>query len=335
MKQLLFILFFIPIIASANEEKSLSELIDSENLNSNEILDSSDITVESTELSTDDLQQAEEVELLQEFDNDIVYEDTKNSSEFQGQASSDARKNSCNKSSKENTVCANIMCDFGLLLGEWSSECTDWKKKLILLKAKTPPWKSLPNCVMVDENCNREGRASKKSADKDFCNEIEDLEKRHTCLLALEVDEKDQAADYIVRNGVDETALEQIAFDETESSELANNFLIASVDPRFARDEELFETYTYYDSDDEHESSFVPINYLNYYMENRGDSGRVWHVRNELIKSGIMRSVCADVAFDEFYNCNRFPYLPQQCWSAPNNESIAECVRENRVASIK
>ena len=276
-------------------------------------------------LSVDDLMAVEDIELSHEYDNPILYEDSTDKDGFKAQASRDASINSCNKSSKENVICANIMCDFGLLLGEWSDECTDWKLKLALLKASTPPWKSLPRCVTVDSSCKNQGLGHASSLDEAQCLKFSDIEKRHTCLLALELDDKDRASDFVERHDTDVQSLEALEFDDSESIEVDPDFLIDHVDARFIDAQELYKPFTYYGYD--RDVTFIPAAYLSYYLRHRDDPGMVYTVKSVLIKSGVMPSVCSSVAYDQFYNCTQFPDLSPECWSERNHEAIFYCER--------
>ena len=87
----------------------------------------------------------------------------------QQNASNEAKNHGCPVSEAEEVVCGNIMCDFGLLMGEYPDRCWDYKAKLIVLKAKLLPWEKLPRCFKRDENCNKTGRAGKEQMDTSYC----------------------------------------------------------------------------------------------------------------------------------------------------------------------
>ena len=295
------------------KEQTLSELIKNQ--------EGSAAVHEIDDLLTESLSETSEIGFTQHFINSVSYEDDHDEAEHKKQANQDAKQNSCDKGDDENTVCANIICDFGSLMGKWSSECTQHKLDLVRLKALTPPWKKLPKCKMVDESCNDAGRASKKEVDNNFCDSITDLEKRHACLLGVEIGEEKTAAQYIERNNGDVSTLDVIEFDliEGEVQDHSNSFLVLHVDARFSHDDDLYKN----------NGGYVPAERLSDYLENRHNLTVASSIRQQLIDSDIMRSECADVTVDKFYNCNQFSNIPQRCWSAPNNESIAECVRES------
>ena len=92
--------------------------------------------------------------------------------------------NSCEMSNKEVSVCAVIVCDFGLLFGEWSSECTDHKWKLI--RWASNPFSSLPKCFDRDSNCERNGAGRSAEISQDDCDLMHTDIERETCELALD-----------------------------------------------------------------------------------------------------------------------------------------------------
>lgn len=295
--------------------QTLAELIESQALENS--------TVEASDLSVHNLLEVNEIDLNQSVVNTISYEDERDPAAFQQQASQDSERNSCKKSDDEKTVCANIVCDYGVTRGEWSSACTKHKLDLMLLNIQTPPWEDIPKCTMVSEICNKIGRASTREVDNSFCDSISDLKKRHACFLGREIGEKESAAQYIERHQVDISTLESIEFEEVEeiqnTQDHSDSFLATYVDSRFANDDDLFQS----------NGDSIPAQILGAYLQNRHNSTAVASLRQRLIRSGVMQEQCADVDHHQFYNCNQFHDLPRQCWSAPNNESIVECVRES------
>ncbi len=342
MKHLVYLALLIPILSYAGEEKSLSDLIDANHVSDNGLIEAED-------LSTDELLNTGDITLLNEVGDEGEYEirvEALESELFEGEAREDAKNNSCKKGGKEKVVCANIMCDFGLILGEWSSECTDYKLKLAEAIATTPPWKSLPSCILVDKSCKKSGKAKKADADEDYCNKMADLSERHQCLMALDMTNKKGATEFIERNGGNSDDVNGISFIDSDPEEIGTDFLVNAVDPRFNFEEELTQNYTdkkkkcswgglkckWRDVD----TGIQPMAELNFYLEHRDDpsyANQVQERRELLISRGTMLEHCASVSFDEFFNCNFYPDLPQQCWTAPNHEAIAECVDSQEVAS--
>lgn len=302
--------------------QSLSELIDGQDFEA--------IVYDVDSLTTSDLADVAEITLEHSFINTMAYEG-RDRSEFAHQASTNAKTNSCNQSKDENTVCTSVVCAFGLAFGEWSSECTENVLDMALLRVKTPPWESLPQCFMVDEHCSKAGKASPRALDNDFCDELESAEKRHACLLGLEISDEEKALAYIERNNGDAELLELTEFErpqrtdevEQEPQDYSSTFLATQVDPRYAQEHELFEP----------NGADGPGHALGHYIAARDNGVFVGNTRRELIQSGALRAVCADVPVEQFYNCNQFPDLPEQCWSSKNHESIVECVRHSNGSS--
>lgn len=342
MKHLTYFVFLIPILSYAGEEKSLSDLIDANHINDNNLIEAED-------LSTDKLLNTGDITLLNDVGDEGEYEirvDVLESELFEDEAREDAENNSCKKGGTEKVVCANIMCDFGLILGEWSSECTDYKLKLAEAIATTPPWESLPSCILVDKSCKESGKAEKANADEDYCNKMADLSERHQCLMALDLTNKKGATEFIVRNGGNSDDVNGISFLDSDPEEIGTDFLVNSVDPRFNFEEELTENYTdrYRKCNSlgfncgwrDRDTGIQPMTELNFFLEHRDDpayASEVQEKRDILVSRGTMLEQCENVSFSEFFNCNFYPDLPQQCWTAPNHEAIAECVDSQEIAS--
>lgn len=344
MKFAIFVALLIPILSYAGEEKSLSDLIDSNHVSNDGLVDASDINTGEL-LDTDDITLHHQAGDEGEFEARV---EAMEASLFEGQAHEDANKNSCNKGRDEKIVCANIMCDFGLIMGEWPGECTDYKLKLAEVVAKTPPWKSLPKCFFVNKSCKNSGRAKEAKADEEYCNQMSDLAERHQCLLALDMTNERGATDYIERNGGSTDGISDIEFVEGNPAEVGTDFLVNHVDPRFNFEHELTRNYTeWYKKCSkfgfkfncrwrERDTGIQPMAELNFYLEHRDDPAYASQVRQKrelLISKGTMLEHCANVPFDQFFNCNFYPDLPKQCWSAPSHEAIAECVEDQEIAS--
>lgn len=342
MKHLIFVALLIPILSYAGEEKSLSDLIDANHVSDNGLVDASDINTGEL-LDTDDITLQHKAGDEGEFEARV---EAMEASLFEGQAKNDAEKNGCKQNRFEKVVCANIMCDFGLIMGEWPGECTDYKLKLIEEMAKLMPWEDPPNCIRRDKDCNNKGKAGKAEADEDFCNQMADLSERHQCLMALDMSNERGATEYIERNGGSTDGIEDIEFVDENPAEVGTDFLVNNVDPRFNFEEEL--THNYHDRYRKcnslgfncgwrwRDTGIQPMAELNFYLEHRDDpayASQVQQKRDLLISRGTMLEHCANVPFDQFFNCNFYPDLPQQCWTAPNHEAIAECVESQEVAS--
>jgi len=347
MKWIFIILVITPILAFASTDNlSLSayisqsehQLLDTDDIENHAMVETAEQSLtaliesqgfdaqahETESLPVLELLDVDSINLEHSFINTMTAQG-QDSADFADQARADADNNNCGQSDDETTVCTNIMCTFGIVYGEWSQECTDNVLDMVLLRATTPPWDSLPTCKMVDELCNQVGRASRREASKDFCHGLS-TEKRHSCLLGLEIGEEEAAIDYIERNNGDEELLETAQFErphqsdevQQETQDYSTSFLAVHVDPRYAQDETLFED----------NGNYVPGQRLGQYLEARESGRSVLRVRQQLIRSGELRAVCADVPVDQFYNCNQFPDLPEQCWLEPNHESIVECLRQ-------
>jgi len=262
------------------------------------------------------------------------------------QAHQDANDNGCDSSKKENIVCANIMCDFGLIMGEWPSECTDYKLKLAIEKAKLPPWKKLPKCFMKDTSCKKSGRARKSEVTRENCDDLPTASERHGCRLSLELDEQEGAEEYLTDNGADADVLDDVEFREVEEQEETFGdftYLITNVDERFEEevdlDTNIIVSNGYFIGRGNYfrnNSGINGIDHLTFYLENRDDptmTEEVEDARRLLVEGEVMRDECANIAFNEFYNCNFYPDLPQECWGETAEDQIAICARQNEIAS--
>lgn len=131
--------------------------------------------------------------------------------------------NGCSISRKEEIVCANIMCDFGIIFQEFPDECWDYKAKLAILKARTPPWKSLPRCIKRDKNCRSEGRANKQLFDPTYCfkDSIGSRNDQELCLGALRQTEPNYCSK--LGNGMERRACEEVKSRGRLSDEYCHN----------------------------------------------------------------------------------------------------------------
>lgn len=331
MRLYLYFLAFFSVLAHAGDEIPVEELIDTKT-----IMDSYEF--ESTD-AVDYQHSADDVDLAIK-----TYEEI-NSEDYEDQAVDDAEKNSCDQGRHERIVCANIMCGFGAGMGEWPSECTDYKRLLIEVLATYPPWKSPPKCFMRDKDCNKSGRAKEADADEEFCMSMSDNKERHQCMMALETTTQEGAEDYVQRNGGYSEGLEDIEFIEKDPVDVATEFLL-SVDERFAyRDDLVPNTSNFCDPYIEYDCVFSTVEpetsemeKLSYFLENKDkptmkDSWEMEETKHALIIEGTLTEKCIDVPLEEFYNCNFYPDLPQQCWAVKDHQSIVECIEEHEVVS--
>lgn len=92
----------------------------------------------------------------------------------------------CPVSRSERIVCGKMMCDFGLIMGEYPSECFGYERDFALLRARLRPFERLPRCYKRDENCNRAGRAGRETMDVTYCMDNADTQNdREICLNAI------------------------------------------------------------------------------------------------------------------------------------------------------
>ena len=284
-------------------EKTLSDFIDSQGF------DNTVIEIDQLPSESEYLQDTDAVGLEHDLVNNTEYQDNRDQSVFERQANHDAEENSCHRSRAEKTVCANLICNFGFAQGKWSSACTQHKLDLIFLQARTPPWEDLPTCKMLDGLCRVVGQASARRADSDFCKNISDSKERHACMVGLETSEEEGASVYIEKHGGDTTALQSLEFEQTEEEREYSSSLI-DIDQRYAQEEQLLRS-----------NGGQSAQELSTYLENRSPS-----LARELIQSGILQSRCINVPLNEFYNCNQYPDVPEQCWSAPDHASVVQCL---------
>lgn len=329
-------MFFFPFFSYAGEEKSLEDLVAGNNLTNQSVINKS-------ELDTNSLINKKNIHLQHKAGDEGEYEirvDSLDPNNFKDQASRDSENNSCKKSKKEKLVCANMMCDFGILYGEWSHECQDIKVDFLVAKATLPPWKSLPTCLMVDKNCNGRGKARKAEVDENFCHNMPTLSERHQCLMAKDMSHKKGANQYIEENGGDISTTDGIEFIKSDPVEIGSNFLVNNVDNRFNYKYELTKNYRnsrkkckfgkYKCKWVSYDTGIQPMAELDFYLKNR-DNPAYQSIAKEkwnlLVTRGTVRSSCVNVPYNEFYNCNYFPDLPRRCWSSKTNKAITECLK--------
>lgn len=89
----------------------------------------------------------------------------------------DIHSHECPIPSAEKLVCAVIMCDFGLVLGQWSSDCTQYKKSFAIYLATLGFWSKPPSCKGRDQNCNSTGKASKAAPPANICDDLTGAQK--------------------------------------------------------------------------------------------------------------------------------------------------------------
>jgi hypothetical protein len=99
----------------------------------------------------------------------------------------------CPVASDEKLVCANVMCDFGSIMGEWSPECTQYKKDMAIYLAKLGFWKKPAKCMTRDEHCNKTGKAKKAAVDQSYCDSLASETDKKACLDGIKITENDGA----------------------------------------------------------------------------------------------------------------------------------------------
>lgn len=81
----------------------------------------------------------------------------------------------CPMPSDEKLVCAVVVCDFGLLKGENSSECKAYKKQFAIYLASLGIWDKPPKCKNRDMACNKTGTAKKAESPPSVCTDPDTL----------------------------------------------------------------------------------------------------------------------------------------------------------------
>lgn len=143
----------------------------------------------------------------------------------QQQAARDAENHGCPVSEAEEVVCGNIMCDFGLLMGEYPDRCWDYKAKLLVLKAKLLPWEKLPRCFKRDENCKKTGRAGKEQMDSTYCMDNADSKNdKEICLGAMRETESDYCSS--LGSEVERRACDEIKISGKLTEEYCDNMAL-------------------------------------------------------------------------------------------------------------
>lgn len=89
--------------------------------------------------------------------------------DFEKEADNQVKAHSCPMKSDERLICANVMCDFGLIMGEWSSECTQYKKDLAIYLATLGFWDKPPKCWGRDSGCKKDGKIKKNTVATSVC----------------------------------------------------------------------------------------------------------------------------------------------------------------------
>lgn len=332
MKNLFLLLSLSTFSAFAADQITVSDYID----NDLELIEASELDrgalLDTDSINLNDMPPAPEYE-APEIDQ----------ASFESAANENAQNNNCGTSKKEDIVCANIMCDFGALMGEWPSECTDYKLKLAVEKAKLPPFKKMPKCFMRDKSCARGGRANKNAINEDTCNSMALASERHACLLGLELNEQEGAEKYLANNDASDSDLSAVPFRQAPASESAEDgeaeFLTTFVDERFSDREDAELTYQvrgawFFKRDiGTGESEMDTLNYFLEFRDNPEKQAEVGEAKALLIKTGALLEQCSNVPYNEFYNCNYYPDLPRACWTLTSHSDIALCASDHELAS--
>jgi len=92
-----------------------------------------------------------------------------NAADFESDAKQKSKDHSCPMKSDEKLICANVMCDFGLIMGEWSDECKQYKKDLAIYLATLGFWDKPPKCFARDSTCKKDGKVKKNTVATTVC----------------------------------------------------------------------------------------------------------------------------------------------------------------------
>lgn len=101
----------------------------------------------------------------------------------------------CSVSKAEKLVCANVMCDFGRIMGEDSKECRQYKVDLAVYLATLGPFSKPPKCKMRDENCKKTGNAKKAEVDEKYCKGLDTVTEQDACLAGKKLMDEDTTED--------------------------------------------------------------------------------------------------------------------------------------------
>ena len=97
----------------------------------------------------------------------------------------------CPMSSKEELICANVMCDIGYIAGEWSKECQQYKIDLAVYLATLGFWDKPPKCYQRDMSCNKVGKAKKSTVATSFCTDETTGVSNEECLKGKNINDAD------------------------------------------------------------------------------------------------------------------------------------------------
>lgn len=137
----------------------------------------------------------------------------------------------CPISYAEKVVCGKMMCDFGLMMGEYPDRCYDYEAKLLGLKSKLLPWEKLPRCYKRDENCNKSGRAGKDSMDVSYCMEnTESKNDRESCLSAINQTDENYCS--TLKGDIERRACEEIKISGRLTEEYCDKMAMGVADIR-------------------------------------------------------------------------------------------------------
>lgn len=101
----------------------------------------------------------------------------------------------CSVSRAEKLICANVMCDFGRIMGEDSAECRQYKVDLAVYLATLGPFSKPPKCKLRDENCKKTGNAKKAEVDEKYCKGLNTTTEQDACLAGKKVMDEDTSED--------------------------------------------------------------------------------------------------------------------------------------------
>lgn len=110
-----------------------------------------------------------------------------NAVDYEHEAKTAVKKNSCPMKNDEEVVCAMIMCGFGASMGEYPSECNQVKLDFVAYVATLGFWDKPAKCFMRDSSCAKTGKASKKTESSTLCEDPDTGKVDEACLKGLNV----------------------------------------------------------------------------------------------------------------------------------------------------
>jgi len=106
-------------------------------------------------------------------------------------AGSPSASSGCPMSNAEELIRANVVCDIGLIAGEWSSECQQYKIDLAVYLATLGFWDKPPKCWQRDMSCNKTGKAKKSTVATSYCTDEYTGITNEECLKGKNINDMD------------------------------------------------------------------------------------------------------------------------------------------------